>query len=158
MLRRAGVNYAEHELKRNTMVPVTLSPGLGLRIDWDRGDIVHASLISGSSIVAKIKWMSKGSYDNECSITPCNEKTELGDGWIKTSSKRQDYVDKANDYYERQFRGAYQPELDQMFVELQAMYQLGYPEVERLQAQSGDERMLHGPFRAAALTFTKPFA
>lgn len=127
----------EAPLARNRMVPVKLPEGWGFWIEHDRRDMLSVVLtdVKGQS-VADIQWMSKGAYDNECSMTllkPKNQRqldlekvTRGKDGFYRHTadiSVENMYREKLNCYHENQFRGASQEQLDIQFTNLQIFEQ-----------------------------------
>lgn len=109
--------------KRVTMCDVTLPEGWGLYKTSDRGDIVNAYLVDKDlKVVARIFWMSKGSYDNEASMNRAYGKEKLDPSFVEYNDgfycpKKRDcdvLCDMVNNYYHSQYAGSCQAELDEM--------------------------------------------
>lgn len=114
------------EFKEDTMVQVKLSEKWGLWLEKDTGINIIAMLIDElGREIAKIYWRSKGTYDNRCSISIIDlklsrrlnlDKVTKEDGWYYPPySFKEKYYDLVNSYYESQFRGVPQSELDEKY-------------------------------------------
>lgn len=168
VLEERGVKMGEVQ---EQMMRVELPSGWGLYCVHDRGDIWSGFLLDDKGTqVGNISWMSKGSYDNQASmhsVAPSHAKTldltrfSLKNGFfVSEPCDEEAFVNKLNSYYEAQFRGAYQRELDSTYASLkEEADSKGYTySFEKLKAQEGAERTLTGPMMAMTTNFTKRFS
>ena len=162
------------------MCKVRLPEGWGIYETSNRGDIWHGYLVNAKfQAVSSISWMSKGSYDNECSMewlkTPKQMKLNavcLKNGWImenlcEEEKALKDFIGECNKYAESQYRGAYQTEMDSSYQKLLEEYkklklvfpkeERRLPQIEKLVAQNGKERQIEGPLRTLTIAFQKPY-
>lgn len=104
-----------------------------LYISSDRGDITYAKIVRlDGELQASLVWRSKGAYDNDATmkfqtidVTKKRWKLNMAavtneDGvLVETPSKEALFVNLLNDYYENEFRGLYQADLDKQYKEIQ---------------------------------------
>jgi len=161
-------------IKRNTMVRVKLPENWGLWGEWNRGDIIKAKLVDASGRkVASIDWMSKGSYDNICSIRVLDHSEDDGkrldvsrvtlnkSGWYRVEpSLKNQYHDIVNSYYELHYRGGHQNDLDKEYYKLkefEKVNQVSEKDLINYKRLVEEPNQLQGAITAVAISFAAPF-
>lgn len=160
--------FDESMLKRNTMIEVTLPDKYGILKKFDRGDVLNAYLIDDRGyVVAEISWVSKGGYENQCSITPAESNDRHldmsqvsldSDGFYKVNtSVQKQYHDLVNKYYKNQYRGAHQDELNDMYNQIKD-FETEHVEVIKINYQRLEAQGINDNVSAAITTVTSNFA
>lgn len=161
-----GFEIGEKIDEKGLMTKVKFPENYGIIITSDRGDLCHGKICDTSgNCLASFTWCDKG-YENYTYISKNNDNLDISNynlikGVFKPKrNDRHDYIDLLNDYYESQYRGFKQVQLDKKYNIIKD-FEESKPNLEKENYIKLDEQ---DPYKkeinvakACLINFEKPF-